>query len=79
MLARALRGHAKHPAVIIELHPGRIGKRIQGARVIAPDALERELGMPLIVSVAGETARAQIRAALAKLGFRETLDFVCAA
>jgi cellulose synthase/poly-beta-1,6-N-acetylglucosamine synthase-like glycosyltransferase len=78
-LARALRAHAKHPAVIIELHPGRIGKRIQGARVIAPDALARELGMPLIVSVAGATARAQIRAALAKLGFRETLDFVCAA
>ena len=79
MLARTLRAHAKHPAVIIELHPGRIGKRIQGARVIAPDALVRELGMPLIVSVAGATARAQIRAELAKLGFRETRDFVCAA
>jgi endonuclease V-like protein UPF0215 family len=65
--------------VIIELHPRRIGKRIQGARVISPAALERELGLPLVVSVAGAPARAQIRAALAKLGFRETRDFVCAA
>ena len=30
--------------MIIELHPRRIGKRIQGARVISPEALERELG-----------------------------------
>jgi hypothetical protein len=65
--------------VIIELHPRRIGKRIQGARVISPETLGRELGLPLIVSVAGAPARAQIRAALTKLGFRETRDFVCAA
>lgn len=78
-LARALLVHGKRPAVIVELHPRRIGKSIQGARVIAPGALDRELGLPLIVSVAGAPARAQIRAALAKLGFRETCDFVCAA
>jgi glycosyltransferase involved in cell wall biosynthesis len=78
-LARALRAHGKRPELIVELHPGRIGKTIAGARVIAPDALERGLGMPLVVSVAGATARAQIRAALAPLGFRETVDFVCAA
>ncbi len=78
-LARALRAHAKHPSLIVELHPRRIGKRIQGARVISPDALERGLGLPLVVSVAGATARAEIRAALAKLGFLETRDFVCAA
>ena len=78
-LARALLAHGKRPGVIIELHPRRIGKRIQGARVISPGALDRELGRPLIVSVAGATARAQIRAELAKLGFRETRDFWCAA
>ena len=78
-LARALRAHGKHPRVIVELHPRRIGQTIQGARVISPGELGRELGLPLVVSVAGATARAQIRAALAKLGFRETRDFVCAA
>ena len=78
-LARALLQHGKRPGVIIELHPRRIGARIQGARVISPAALDRELGLPLIVSVAGATARAQIRAELAKRGFRETCDFLCAA
>jgi hypothetical protein len=32
-----------------------------------------------VVSVAGASARAQIRAALAAMGFRESLDYVCAA
>ena len=56
-LARALRGHGKQPRVIVELHPRRIGKTIQGARVISPGELDRELGLPLVVSVAGATAR----------------------
>jgi hypothetical protein len=47
--------------------------------VISPGELDRGLGLPLVVSVAGATARALIRAELAKLGFRETRDFVCAA
>jgi glycosyltransferase involved in cell wall biosynthesis len=79
LLARALREHGKRPRLIIELHPRRIGKTIQGAPVIPPSALRRELGVPLVVSVAGARARGQIRAALAKLGLRETRDFVCAA
>jgi len=78
-LARALREHGKRPRVIVELHPRRIGKTIQGARVITPAELDRERGLPLVVSVAGATARGQIRAELAKLGFRETRDYVCAA
>jgi len=78
-LARALRAHGKRPQLIVELHPRRIGQRIQGARVISPAELTRDVGLPLVVSVAGATARAQIREALAKLGLRETRDFVCAA
>jgi glycosyltransferase involved in cell wall biosynthesis len=78
-LARALRAHGKRPAVIVELHPRRIGQTIQGARVIPPAALARPLGLPLLVSVAGATARAQIRGELARLGFRERRDYVCAA
>lgn len=78
-LARALRGHGKRPRVIVELHPRRIGKTIQGARVISPGQLDRDLGTPLVVSVSGATARGLIRAELAKLGFREMRDYVCAA
>jgi glycosyltransferase involved in cell wall biosynthesis len=78
-LARALREHDKRPGVIVELHPRRLGQTIQGARVIAPAELSREVGLPLVVSVAGATPRAQIRAQLADKGFRETLDYLCAA
>jgi glycosyltransferase involved in cell wall biosynthesis len=78
-LARALRAHGKQPRVIVELHPRRIGKTIQGARVISPAELDRARALPLVVSVAGATARRQIRAELARMGFLETRDFVCAA
>ena len=78
-LARALREHGKQPRVIVELHPRRIGKTIQGARVIPPRELDRSLGLPLVVSVSGATARGEIRAELAKIGFQETRDYVCAA
>ena len=54
-----------------------MGNRIQGAPFIAPTALKERSREPLVVSVA--SARAQIRAALAAMGFRETLDYVCAA
>jgi cellulose synthase/poly-beta-1,6-N-acetylglucosamine synthase-like glycosyltransferase len=34
---------------------------------------------PIVVSVAGAGPRAEIRAALSRMGFRELRDFVCAA
>jgi glycosyltransferase involved in cell wall biosynthesis len=78
-LRRALVGHGKEPAHVVELHPGRLGQRIHGAPVIPPDALVRVPRRPIVVSVAGETPRRQIRAALAGMGFEELRDFVCAA
>ena len=78
-LQRSLRRHGKRPSAIVEVHPGRVGNRIQGAPVIAPTALKERPREPLVVSVAGASARAQIRAALAAMGFRESLDYVCAA
>ncbi len=78
-LHRALRAHGKRPSCIVELHPRRIGEVIHGAPVIRPDELPQRPRRPVVVSVAGETARAEIRADLARLGFRETRDFVCAA
>ena len=79
VLSRALSAHGKKPAHIVELHPGRIGQRIAGARVISPSELAALPRRPLIVSVAGATPRRQIRDALFELGYEDTIDFVCAA
>jgi glycosyltransferase involved in cell wall biosynthesis len=78
-LRRALTRHGKKPAAIVELHPGRIGNRIHGAEVIEPDALGGWRRLPLVVSVAGEIPRARIRNDLAARGWRELIDYVCAA
>jgi glycosyltransferase involved in cell wall biosynthesis len=78
-LARALREHGKRPGAIVEVHPRRLGKRILGAPVIPPEALRERPPEPLLVSVAGAGPRAQIRAWLAGLGLRESVDYVCAA
>jgi hypothetical protein len=78
-LQRALREHGKAPAAIVELHPRRLGNHIHGAPVIAPHALEAWRHLPLVASVAGDAARDRIRAALSRMGYRELLDYVCAA
>ena len=78
-LARALRGHTKHPSHVIEVHAGRLGNVIHGAPVVPPAALANLPRLPLVASVAGEGARSEIRAVLAALGWIETRDFVCAA
>jgi glycosyltransferase involved in cell wall biosynthesis len=78
-LARALEAHGKQPAAIVEIHPRRLGRTIRGAPVISRHALGAPRGVPLVVSVAGADPRALIRAELARMGWRECADFVCAA
>ncbi|MDJ0848123.1 MAG: glycosyltransferase family 2 protein [Myxococcota bacterium] len=78
-LRGALRAHGKQPSAIVEVHPGRLGNRIHGAPVLPPEALAERRGEPVVVSVAGAGPRALIRDALARMGFRETVDYVCAA
>ena len=78
-LAAALRTHGKRPSHIVEVHPRRIGARIRGAPVVAPDALADLLPRPVIAAVSGAGPRAKIRAALGALGLVEGRDFVCAA
>jgi hypothetical protein len=58
---------------------GSLGNSIHGAPVISPDASARLPRRPIVASVAGETPRARIRAALHAMGLRELHDFVCAA
>jgi glycosyltransferase involved in cell wall biosynthesis len=78
-LARELRRLGKRPSAIVELHPGRLGETIQGAPVIRAEQLGGLPSPPVVVSVAGAPARSEIRADLARLGFRELRDYVCAA
>ncbi len=78
-LRRALASCGKHPAFIVELHPRRIGERIHGAPVVAPDRLPGLPRLPLLVSVAGAGPRREIRATLEAFGFAETRDYWCTA
>jgi glycosyltransferase involved in cell wall biosynthesis len=78
-LRRALLVHGKRPSHVIEVHAGRLGQRIHGAPVLGYADLPQLRHRPVVVSVAGEGPRGEIRAALAGMGFVETRDFVCAA
>ena len=78
-LRRALAARGRRPSHIVELHPRRLGETIHGAPVVAPQALPALPRRPIVVSVAGAAPRAEIRAALAAMGFRELEDFVVAA
>jgi glycosyltransferase involved in cell wall biosynthesis len=78
-LRRALLVHGKRPAYIVEVHPGRLGKTIHGAPVIAPEQLADRRRYRVVASVAGAVARRQIRTAMRAMGFEEMRDFVCAA
>ena len=78
-LCRVLLEYGKRPSHIVELHEGRLGNRIQGAEVIPREHLVRVPRLPVVVSVAGVGPRTEIRDALARMGFVELRDFVCAA
>lgn len=79
MLARALASLGRSPAAIVERHPRRLGRTIRGAAVVPPAELARLPRLPLVVSVAGAAARAQLRSELAAMQFVELRDFVVAA
>jgi len=78
-LRKELAGLGHEPAAIVEVHPRRIGETIGGAPVIPPSALATQPAYPVVVSVAGAGPRREIRAALAAMGFREGIRFLCAA
>ena len=69
----------KLPSHIVELHAGRLGNLIHGAPVIPRESLCEIPRLPLVVSVAREGPRNEIRRALEAMGFVEMRDFVCAA
>jgi hypothetical protein len=78
-LRRALARLGKRPSHIVEVKRTRIGQRIHGAPVVSVEQVPLLRGRPLVVSVAREAPRAQIRTALTAFGFVETRDYICAA
>jgi glycosyltransferase involved in cell wall biosynthesis len=88
VLRAALAERGLTPSHIVELHPRRIGQKIHGAAVVAPDALtelrratEEAPGpsLRIVASVSGPKPRGEIRAALSAMHFKEGRDFICAA
>jgi glycosyltransferase involved in cell wall biosynthesis len=77
-LRRALAALGRIPSHIVEVKATQIGQQIHGAPVIRPDAL-RLLNGPIVVSVARQNPRTEIRTALDAMGFVEGEDYVCAA
>jgi glycosyltransferase involved in cell wall biosynthesis len=78
-MCATLRAHGKRPSHIVELHPGRLGNRINGAEVVPPSRLRELPRRPLLVSVAGARPRNEIRKWLTGAGFVELRDYVCVA
>lgn len=79
MLRAALARRDRTPACIVEVKRSRIGQRIHGAPVIAIPELASLRGVPVVVSVARQGPRSEIRGALAAMNFIEGRDYVCAA
>ncbi len=77
--ARLLRAEGVGPLTFVELDPRKVGQRIHASPVIGPDELGGPVGRFALAAVAGSRARAEIRAALAARGWRETVDFVAVA
>lgn len=72
-LLLALQARSDSPAIeaLIDLHPRKLGKRIHGVPVLAPDALMQEAdlaGLPILAAVGKPGAREDIRRRCAELG-----------
>ncbi len=79
-VARLLRAKGHRIDQFVELHPRKIGTRLEGIPAISPDQLEgpRE-DSHLLATVGAKGARAEIRAWLVERGWVEGRDFTCLA
>lgn len=76
-LARLLRAHDVEVRGFIEVHPRKIGTRIEGVAVEGYDALGGPDGVHLLVAVGTKGAREEVRAFLEPRHWIETRDFTC--
>jgi glycosyltransferase involved in cell wall biosynthesis len=77
--ARALHSAGLRIRSFVELNPRKIGQMIHGAPVVHYDNIGDPKGAFAIAAVAGEMARAEIRATLQALGWTEMRDFCAVA
>jgi len=77
--ARALRARGHHVAAFVEVHPRRIGARIQDAAVLPLEAATSIAGALHLAAVGQPGARDQIRRHAQALGLRDTADLIAVA
>ena len=75
--ARVLTERGCPPHCFLDLHPGRIGNEIQGARVHGYEDLPALRGTFFLSAVGQKGARAQVREALHDAGLEEDVEFLC--
>lgn len=75
--AKSLRAVDLTPTCFVDVHPGRIGQRIQDVPVIGYDELASVRGAFLLSAVGAAGARAGVRATLTDAGLVELQDFLC--
>jgi glycosyltransferase involved in cell wall biosynthesis len=73
--ARALRAGGHRIAAFVDLAPGKIGQRIYGAPVVAPEAIDAWRGCYVLAAVGQPHAREEIRAALRGAAWEERREF----
>lgn len=64
------------PAAVVDINPRKIGRRIHGVPVVAPDDLPRPGETYIVVAVGAPGARDDIRAWLGPRGYEELRDYV---
>ncbi len=77
-LARAMEALGRAPDRVVDVAPGRQGRRLRGLPVEAPETLDPSRER-VVVAVGLPSARRLVRRALRELGYREPLDAVFAA
>jgi len=75
--ARSLHAAGLPPRWFVDLHPGRIGNEIHGARVLGYEDLPRAQGAFFLAAVGQKGARSEVRASLETEGLHEETDFLC--
>jgi GT2 family glycosyltransferase len=78
-LARLLLSKGTPLEAFVELNPKKLGQRIHGLPVVAPDALGAPNGRHVLSCVGAQGARPRIREHLSSKGYVELRDFTCVA
>jgi glycosyltransferase involved in cell wall biosynthesis len=76
-LYRALETEGVTVALFVDIDPRKVGQRLHGVPVVAPDDLRAFDGVHLVAAVGARGARARIREFLSTREWTETVHFTC--